>query len=87
MLRKPFEASVVDRNHSLPGAGSQAGAGTVRRSAGVGRPKPVSDAGSDAPAAPAPALPPDPERIQAAVTLALGAALPSLVVKLPKRFW
>jgi hypothetical protein len=40
---------------------------------------------SDAPAAPVPAAAPDPERIQAAITLALDAALPNLVREITEK--
>ena len=51
----------------------------------VAPPVPVSDApASDAPAAAAP-VPPDPERIQAAITLALDAALPNLVREITEK--
>ena len=45
------------------------------------QPVPVSDALP----APAPPEPPDPERIQAAITLALDAALPTLVREITEK--
>ena len=83
ILRKPFEASVV-----MGTIGrwfrKRTGPGTVCRSAGVG---PAFAGFRCARGSRCRRAAPDPERIQAAITLALDAALPAWCVKSPRRFW
>ncbi len=86
VLRKPFEASVAIGTIRPLVQEAKLARGLFGEALAAVPPKPVSDAlVADAPAAPVPALPPDPERIQAAVTLALDAALPSLVREITEK--
>jgi CheY-like chemotaxis protein len=81
ILRKPFEASVViGVIRPLVQEGKLA-RGLFSEALAAVPPAPVSDA----PAAPVPAAAPDPERIQAAITLALDAALPNLVREITEK--
>jgi CheY-like chemotaxis protein len=81
VLRKPFEASVViGVIRPLVQEGKLA-RGLFAEALAAPPPAPVSDA----PAAAIPPAPPDPERIQAAITLALDAALPNLVREITEK--
>jgi CheY-like chemotaxis protein len=81
VLRKPFEASVViGVIRPLVQEGKLA-RGLFAEALAAVPPAPVSDA----PAAPVPPAAPDPERIQAAITLALDAALPNLVREITEK--
>ena len=81
ILRKPFEASVViGVIRPLVQEGKLA-RGLFAEALAAVPPAPVSDA----PAAALPPTAPDPERIQAAITLALDAALPNLVREITEK--
>jgi CheY-like chemotaxis protein len=85
ILRKPFEASMVIGTIRSLVQEAKLARGLFAEALADVRPKPISDAPvSDNGAAAAPA-PPDPERIQAAITLALDAALPNLVREITEK--
>jgi len=81
ILRKPFEASMVIGTIRTLVQEAKLARGLFAEALADVRPKPVSDALTVA-AAP---VPPDPERIQAAITLALDAALPNLVREITEK--
>jgi CheY-like chemotaxis protein len=83
VLRKPFEASVVMGviRPLLRDAQLARGLFAEAMAAAAAQPVPVSDALPT----PTPPEPPDPERIQAAITLALDAALPTLVREITEK--
>lgn len=80
ILRKPFEASVVMQTIRPLVQEAQLARGLFAEALAGAVPTPVSDA--PPPAAPAP---PDPQRVQAAITLALDAALPALVREITEK--
>ena len=80
ILKKPFEASVVMETIRPLIQEARLARGLFAETIAAARPSPVSGL----PAAPAPS-PPDPERVQAAVTLALDAALPALIREITER--
>ena len=87
VLRKPFEASVVMETIRPLMQEAKLARGLFAEAIAASAPVPVSDAVVSPGAAPAqmrPA-PPDPERIQAAITLALDAALPNLVREITEK--
>jgi len=81
VLRKPFEASVVMGTIRPLLRDAQLARGLFAEAMAEAQTVPVSDA----PAAPARPEPPDPERIQAAITIALDAALPALVREITEK--
>jgi hypothetical protein len=81
MLRKPFEASVVMGTIRSLVQEAKLARGLFAEALASVRPTPVSDA----PAGPVVPAAPDPERIQAAITLALDAALPNLVREITEK--
>jgi len=81
VLRKPFEASLVIGPIRSLVQEAKLARGLFSEALSAMPPQPVSDAPVVA-AAPAP---PDPERIQAAITLALDAALPTLVREITEK--
>jgi len=81
MLRKPFEASAVMGTIRSLVQEAKLARGLFAEALASVRPTPVSDA----PAGPVVAAAPDPERIQAAITLALDAALPNLVREITEK--
>jgi CheY-like chemotaxis protein len=81
VLRKPFEASAVIGTIRSLVQEAKLARGLFAEALAAVPPVPVSDALA-APAGPAP---PDPERIQAAITLALDAALPNLVREITEK--
>ena len=81
VLRKPFEASMVIGTIRSLVQEAKLARGLFAEALAVMPPVPVSDA----PASPAGQAPPDPERIQAAITLALDAALPNLVREITEK--
>jgi CheY-like chemotaxis protein len=84
VLRKPFEASVVMGTIRSLVQEARLARGLFAEALAAVPPVPVSDAAvSEWPAHAAPA--PDPERIQAAITLALDAALPNLVREITEK--
>ena len=86
VLRKPFEASVAIETIRPLVQEAKLARGLFAEALASVPPVPVSDApASDPSTAPAPPLPPDPERIQAAITLALDAALPNLVREITEK--
>jgi len=86
VLRKPFEASVAIETIRPLVQEAKLARGLFAEALASVPPVPVSDAPvSDPSTAPAPPLPPDPERIQAAITLALDAALPNLVREITEK--
>jgi CheY-like chemotaxis protein len=90
VLRKPFEASVVIGIIRPLVQEAKLARGLFAEALAAAKPVPVSDAlVSDrlvaAGAAPTAPAPPDPERIQAAITLALDAALPNLVREITEK--
>ena len=86
VLRKPFEASMVIGTIRSLVQEARLARGLFAEALAVAPPVPVSDAPvSDGAAAAAATVPPDPERIQAAITLALDAALPNLVREITEK--
>jgi CheY-like chemotaxis protein len=81
VLRKPFEASMVIGTIRSLVQEAKLARGLFAEALAVMPPVPVSDA----PATAAGQAPPDPERIQAAITLALDAALPNLVREITEK--
>jgi CheY-like chemotaxis protein len=81
ILRKPFEASVAIGTIRPLVQEAKLARGLFGEALAASTPAPVSDA----PIAPAQPSPPDPERIQAAITLALDAALPTLVREITEK--
>jgi len=81
VLRKPFEASVVMGIIRPLVQEAKLARGLFAEALAVMPPVPVSDA----PGTAAVQAPPDPERIQAAITLALDAALPNLVREITEK--
>jgi CheY-like chemotaxis protein len=81
VLRKPFEASLVIGTIRSLVQEAKLARGLFAEALAVAPPVPVSDA----PAVAAAPVPPDPERIQAAITLALDAALPNLVREITEK--
>ncbi|HEY2842638.1 MAG TPA: response regulator [Bryobacteraceae bacterium] len=82
VLRKPFEASVVMETIRPLVQEAKLARGLFSEALTAPPPAPVSDAPASAAAR---AIPPDPERIQAAITLALDAALPNLVREITEK--
>jgi|SRR5215471_8852961 len=80
ILRKPFEASVVIETIRPLVQEAQLARGLFAEALASAAPAPVSDA----PPAPRP-QPADPQRIEAAITLALDAALPALVREITEK--
>jgi CheY-like chemotaxis protein len=86
VLRKPFEASMVIGTIRSLVQEAKLARGLFAEALAAVRPAPVSDAlVSDTSAALAERAAPDPERIQAAITLALDAALPNLVREITEK--
>ena len=81
ILRKPFEASLVMEIIRPLARDAQLARGLFAEAMAAARALPVSDAPQ---AAPKPA-PPDPERVHAAIELALDAALPALVKEITEK--
>ena len=82
ILKKPFEASVVMQTIRPLVHDAQLARGLFAEALAAARP---ADPPIDAtPTAPVP-QPPDPERVEAAITLALDAALPALVREITER--
>jgi CheY-like chemotaxis protein len=80
ILRKPFEASLVMQTIRPLAQEAQLARGLFAEALQGTVPEPVSDA----PPAQRPA-PPDPQRVEAAITLALDAALPELVREITEK--
>jgi CheY-like chemotaxis protein len=80
ILRKPFEASVAMRTIRPLVQEAQLARGLFFETLAAAIPEPVSDA-------PVPSRPqaPDPQRIEAAITLALDASLPALVREITEK--
>lgn len=81
ILRKPFEASAVMPTIRPLVQEAQLARGLFAEALAGVTPQPVSDA----PAAPARPAPPDPKRVEAAIALALEAALPNLVREITEK--
>jgi CheY-like chemotaxis protein len=81
VLRKPFEASMVMSTIRSLVQEAKLARGLFAEALASARPVPVSDALT----APSTQTAPDPERIQAAITLALDAALPNLVREITEK--
>jgi DNA-binding response OmpR family regulator len=81
ILKKPFEASVVTETIRALAQEAQLARGLFAEAMNGAQPEPVSDA----PPPPPKAQRPDPERIQAAVTLALEASLPQLIREITEK--
>jgi len=82
ILKKPFEASVVIDTIRMLVRDAQFARGLFAEAMISARPvDPPADAVPSIPVAP----PPDPERVQAAITLALDAALPGLVREITEK--
>jgi CheY-like chemotaxis protein len=79
ILRKPFEASLVMGTIRPLVQEAQLARGLFAEAFAAAPPAPVSDA------PPSPPPPPDPARIQAAVAVALDAALPALVREITEK--
>jgi CheY-like chemotaxis protein len=75
ILKKPFEASVVAGLLRPLIEEAQLARGKMRAAISIARPAPVSDAPQQA----APSFPPDPQRVQNAVALAVEAVMPELI--------
>jgi CheY-like chemotaxis protein len=84
ILKKPFEASVVVETIQPLVEASQFARGLFGEQVKAASPAPVPAATAEAPMAPSPAHV-DPERVKAAITLALDAALPSMVEEITER--
>jgi PleD family two-component response regulator len=82
ILRKPFEASVVMQTIRPLVKEAQLARGLFAEAMAAVAAMPISDA---APIAMPPPLPPDPQRIEAAIALALDAALPALVREITEK--
>jgi CheY-like chemotaxis protein len=80
ILKKPFEASAVLEKIKPLVQASHFARGLFAEQ--VASAPPPADA---LPAAPPPPLPPDPERVRAAITIAMDAALPHLVDEITER--
>ncbi len=80
ILRKPFEASVVMQTIRPLAAEAKMARGLFAEA--IAESAAVPSDGSSAPPTPVPA---DPERIQAAITLALDAALPALIREITEK--
>src|SRR5438067_1744936 len=80
ILKKPFEASVVMQTIRPLIAEAQMARGLFAEAIAEAAPIP-----SAAPAVPPQPAPPDPERIEAAITLALDAALPALIREITEK--
>jgi CheY-like chemotaxis protein len=85
VLRKPFEASVVMETIRPLVQEAKLARGLFAEAMSAASPAPVSDAVLSNAPGPVQAAPPDPERIQAAITLALDAALPNLVREITEK--
>src|ERR1051326_7446296 len=87
VLRKPFEASVVMETIRPLVQEAKLARGLFAEALAASAPVPVSDevVPASSPAAQPRTAPPDPERIQAAITLALDAALPNLVREITEK--
>lgn len=82
ILKKPFEASVVMQTIRMLVRDAQFARGLFAEALESARPvEPPADARPSASIA----APPDPERVEAAITLALDAALPALVREITER--
>lgn len=81
ILRKPFEASVVMQTIRPLIHEAQLARGLFAEVLAAAAPAPVSDAPAPTPRA----APPDPQRIEAAITLALDAALPALIREITEK--
>src|SRR5436190_9404111 len=84
VLRKPFEASVVMETIRPLVQEARLARGLFSDALASAIPAPVSDALATT-VAPGRPAPPDPERVQAAITLALDAALPNLVREITEK--
>ncbi len=84
ILKKPFEASVVMETIRPLIHDAKLARGLFAEALAAAQPDPQSAAPRNAPPEP-PAAQPDPERVQAAITLALDAALPALVREITER--
>jgi CheY-like chemotaxis protein len=82
ILKKPFEASKLVATIKPLVEAAHAARGFVEASVSASS-EPPSDAAVYAPPAPAPAI--DAERVRAAVTLALDAAMPSMIQEITER--
>ena len=80
ILRKPFEASVVMQTIRPLAAEARMARGLFAEAIAENAAQPTG-----ASSAPPQAVPPDPERIQAAITLALDAALPALIREITEK--
>ena len=81
VLRKPFEASLVMQTIRPLAQEAQLARGLFAEALAGVVPEPISDAPPPAPRA----QPPDPQRVEAAITLALDAALPALVREITEK--
>ncbi len=81
ILRKPFEASVAMLTIRPLMQEAQLARGLFSEALAAAAPEPVSDG----PSPPQPPQAPDPQRIEAAITLALDASLPALVREITER--
>jgi CheY-like chemotaxis protein len=81
VLRKPFEASLVMQTIRPLAQEAQLARGLFAEALAGAVPEPVSDAPAPVPRA----QPPDPRRVEAAITLALDAALPALVREITEK--
>lgn len=83
ILKKPFEASQVIEAIAPLIRDAQLARGLFAEA--IASARNIPDGNSPGPAAASAPLPPDPERIQAAISLALDAALPALVREITER--
>ncbi len=81
ILRKPFEASVVMPTIRPLVQEAQLARGLFAEALAGVAPEPISDAA----AAPVRPQPPDPKRVEAAIVLALNAAMPALVREITEK--
>lgn len=84
ILKKPFEASVVTETMKRLSFEAQLARGLFAEAIAAEQPKPEPPAAElPPPPPPEPAI--DPERVRAAITLALDAALPALIQEITER--
>jgi DNA-binding response OmpR family regulator len=81
ILRKPFEASVVMQTIRPLVREAQLARGLFAEALAAAVPAPVLDAAPSPP----PPQPPDPQRVEAAIILALDAALPALIREITEK--
>ncbi len=85
ILKKPFEASKVMSTIGPLVKEAQLARGLFAEALASASPSPLPEPPAAAPPPPAPAPEVDPERVRAAITLALDAALPAMIQEITER--